>query len=150
MPFVLPVLGKCWDNEVALIGDNSNTNVAFARRVGPILVRCFGNRYNLNMHDVIALSETSIDRARELMSKLSYQILSVGLLQTRFLNRKLDNETPWSSTYEIPKCYIGISDVLQLLEMPDADDMLLECNAAARVVSTCQQPKQINSITKRQ
>lgn len=146
---VLKIFGKSWDNVAALVGDNCSTNRCFTRRVGPLFVGCYSHRYNLAMKDVISLSLPEVGHVRELMRKLSYQIPAARLRRLTHLKAKIDNDTRWSSTYEMLKRYIDIKDVLPELGMPEIDDLLLIEEDHIQVVSTCKKLEDIDSITKK-
>lgn len=85
LQFVLSVYNKSLENAVALLGDNANTNHVFARRIGPIFLRCHTHRYNLAMKDIIGGYSETIDCVCNPMSKLSNHITSVELRKMTLL-----------------------------------------------------------------
>lgn len=113
----LQVFNNSWDTVVALIGESCNTNRSYARLVGAFIFGCYCLRYNLAMRNLTAVWSSPLNRARELMGKLSYQILAARLWPYTPLKAKIDDGTRWNFASEMPKHYWEVDEFLLMLGM---------------------------------
>lgn len=63
--------------------------------------------------------------------------------------KKLDNETQWSSMYEMFKRFLDLYDVLPNLDMPEIDDLLPDTLTPKIVETLCKRHAEMDSITMR-
>lgn len=70
---------KSFSNVVDIVGDNTATIKALARRVGPRFLGCYSHRYDLALKDTLAVHSKLISKVQNLMEKLKYQIPSAKL-----------------------------------------------------------------------
>lgn len=123
--YVLEVHVKLFENVVAIVGDKTSTNKAFARRVGSSFVGCHRHRYNIVMKDIISNQSDVIEGVQLLMKKLSYQITAEILRQITPLTAKQANETRWCSTFTMLKRYVRIKEYIPLIKHQEVGDLLL-------------------------
>jgi hypothetical protein len=62
---------KSWDNVVVIMGDNTETNLAIARRSGKPFVGCYSHRLNLGVKVFIRPSRAELEMVNALMVTLS-------------------------------------------------------------------------------
>lgn len=67
LKYLLGVFDKNIENVVALVGDNANTNKAFANRIGPIFVGRHSHRCNVTVKDILSGHKMSIAKVRFIM-----------------------------------------------------------------------------------
>lgn len=146
--FVLSVFGKTMDNVVALIGDNTSTNKAFARCLGPFFVGCHSHRYNLAMKDILEEYEEVIEKVQAIMKKLSYQIPAAKLRRFTLLKAKQRNVTRWSSTYDMLRRYRELKEFLPKLDDVELESILLSEEEDILVDHLCTKLRDLDSVTK--
>lgn len=78
---------------------------------------------------------------------MSYRILPTELRKLTHLHPKMDNETGWSSNYEMLKCYLEMKDFLLLLNMDGIDDLLIFLSENHMVQHFCFRLKKIKEVT---
>ena len=102
---MLEIYNKKVEDVVALIGDNVAVNKSFARNLGIPFIGCASHRFNLAVKDILEDNQLIISKVQSIMRKLSYQIPAANLRQFTHLRAVLNNETRWSSTYQMLKRY---------------------------------------------
>lgn len=147
LKYTLSIYGKSIENVVAMVGDNENTNKAFARLAGCPFIGCASHRFNLAMKDIISEYRDEITKVNDLMKKLSYQIPAAKLRRFTHLKAKISNETRWSSTYNMLKRYIEIKEYLPQLELPEIDELLLSDQDDLTIERLCQKFANLDSVT---
>lgn len=96
---VLEVPTISYNNVLAIVGDNTRTNKAFARRGGSIVVGCYSHPLNLPMKDVFRAYDTFIENIRDLMRRMSNQSPMAMLNQLTDMPAIMSSWTCWSSIY---------------------------------------------------
>lgn len=61
-------------NVLAIMGDNTSTNKAFARKAGPSFLGCFSHRYNLDMKEILSAYSEVVGKVELVTQELMYQI----------------------------------------------------------------------------
>ena len=125
MEYVLEVHGKSYDNVVAIVGDNTSTNKAFARRRGPVFVGCHSHRFNLAVKDILEDHTAAISKVQELMHKLCYHIPAAMLRRLTPLSAFTANVTRWSSTHAMLKRYVAIREFITEIDLTEISLLLL-------------------------
>ena len=93
-------VGKSWDNVVVVMGDNTETNLAIARRSGKPFVGCYSHRLNLGVKLFIRPSRAELEMINSLMVALSSK-KNCGRLRAGGckLRPVRNHEIRWSGTF---------------------------------------------------
>lgn len=79
MEFVSSVIERDTSNVMALVGDNSNTNHAFASFFGRVFVDCHSHRLSLAVKEKIKELQEIVNRVHQLMRELSFSLPAASL-----------------------------------------------------------------------
>jgi len=147
LDFVLEVFGRSRNNVAALIGDNANTNRAFARKFGAVFIGCHSHKFNLAMKDMLLEHDNVIEKVNVLMGKLSYSIPAALLRQKTSLCAKRCNTTRWSSTFEMMQRYCNIRHHLPEIDHPEVQELLLSEEENSDTDALLKRLTDLNSVT---
>lgn len=145
--FVLSVFGKCWNNVVALCGDNCATNKALSRKAGCGFVGCGSHRFNLAVKDMLECHADLLSNIRGLMQKLRTPTIAARLRRKTFLKAKLSNETRWSSSFEMLRRYSEIKAFVSDLHDPVVDELLPNTAQDRKIESLLSILSDLNVVT---
>ena len=99
-------VGKSWDNVAVVMGDNTETNLAIARRSGKPFLGCFSHRLNLGVKVFLRPYRVELELVNSLMVALSSKKncgrLRAGGCKLRPVRQ---HEIRWSGTFRMVKQY---------------------------------------------
>eukprot|EP00171_Calliarthron_tuberculosum_P021824 IDg21824t1 len=147
--FVLDLYGKSFNNVVALIGDNCETNKLFATLAGTYFVGCASHRFNLAVHDLASDSQHIINKVQSLMRKLKHPIPAAKLRKFTHLRAKLSNVTRWSSTVNMLKRYCEIREDIDRIDIEGIDEFIPDRRERKTIDDLCVKFECLDSVTKK-
>ena len=115
LSYVLELFGYSFENVVALIGDNCNTNKSIANKLSLPLIGCASHRFNLAVQDILSEHETLLFKVHALMKKLRTPLMAARLAKQTPLNAKTQNVTRWSSSFDMLRRYNELREFLHHL-----------------------------------
>ena len=108
-------VGKSWDNVAVVMGDNTETNLAIARRSGKPFFGCHSHRLNLGVKVFLRPFEIELRMVNHLMVALSSKKncgrLRAGGCKLRPVRQ---HEIRWNGTFRMLKQYLAIRPFLSL------------------------------------
>ena len=108
-------VGKSWDNVAVVMGDNTETNLAIARRSGKPFLGCFSHRLNLGVKVFLRPYRVELELVNSLMVALSSKKncgrLRAGGCKLRPVRQ---HEIRWSGTFRMVKQYLAIRPFLNV------------------------------------
>ena len=131
---VLAIYGKDTSNVICFVGDNCNVNQSIARTMKIPLIGCASHKFNLAVKKWIKeqpqLTDI-IEKVAAVMKKASTLKVAAKLKQSTKYATVRENDTRWSSTYNMVRRYFQIQpqlnalvELLQLLPTPVEVDTL--------------------------
>lgn len=90
-----------WESVMCLVSDNCNVNQYLGDHGGIPFIGCASHRFNLGVKLFLKAERNLLDKANELMRKLTSIKGRAALKKKTHLHAKIRNDTRWSSTYEI-------------------------------------------------
>ena len=106
-------IGKSWDNVAVIMGDNTETNLAIARRAGKPFLGCYSHRLNLGVKIFLRPFQTELALVNSLMVALSSKKncgrLRAGGCKLRPVRQ---HEIRWNGTFRMIKQYLAIRPFL--------------------------------------
>jgi len=125
LSLVLQSYGKTDDNVLCLIGDNCSVNKSMSRLLKVPLIGCGAHKFNLAVNKWISNQpqlEEIIQRVANVMKKASTLKVSAQLRKLTSLHTVRQNDTRWSSTFEMISRFFriqaelsAVSDLLPML-----------------------------------
>lgn len=149
LSYVLELFGYSFENVVALIGDNCNTNKSIANKLSLPLIGCASHRFNLAVQDILSEHETLLFKVHALMKKLRTPLMAARLAKQTPLNAKTQNVTRWSSSFDMLRRYNELREFLHHLNSTELDAYFLSTAEDRRVNELLDRLQNLNSITKR-
>ena len=123
----LNIYGKSLSNVCVFVGDNCATNMSMSRKTGIALIGCYSHKFNLavNHHLENSTEKEAIDNVHELMVELRTLKNAARLRKLNVSAAKKNNDTRWSSTYDMIKRYLEINEVVETIDTQSIIDKLL-------------------------
>ena len=146
----LNIYGKTLENVCCFVGDNCETNQSVSRKTGIALIGCYSHKLNLAVKKHLENSEekVAVHAVHNLMVELR-TLKNAARLRKLGLNlATLDNDTRWSSTYEMIKRYLEIIEFVETIEVPSVQDKLLTRSQHRMVTALMIRLKQMEDVTK--
>lgn len=123
----IAIYGKTRDNLLFLVADNAPENPKIARELGIGFIGCYFHRFNLVVEDYLSEFSNDFDKTRQIMIKASSLKIAGTLRQHTELRPIINNQTRWSSKYEMLKRYFKLEEHFSklgseiLILLPDSD-----------------------------
>ena len=147
LSYVLELFGYSFENVVALICDNCNTNKSIANKLSVPLIGCASHRFNLAVQDILSEHETLLFKVHALMKKLRTPLMAARLAKQTPLNAKTQNVTRWSSSFDMLRRYNELREFLHHLNSTELDAYFLSTAEDRRVNELLDRLQNLNSIT---
>jgi len=128
-------------------GDNCEVNRSIARKTGIPLIGCYSHRLNLAVKKFLKDYEAQVNSVHDVMVELRTLKNAANLRYMHAPTAKLDNDTRWSSVYDMLKRYFQLHEVLQSITIPSVVRKIpsRQQHAELEELITCMQ--QLNSVT---
>ncbi|KAE9048960.1 hypothetical protein PR003_g139 [Phytophthora rubi] len=144
---ILDVYNKTKDMVAFLVGDNCNTNLSIANKIGVPLVGCASHRFNLAVNKYLAPHETLLAEVNTLMVELRKENNRAELKKHTELLPIKRNVTRWSSTFTMLERYIRIRPEIKKV---DAVEEQIPTGAKHRkILALFEHMKKFESVCKR-
>ena len=108
-------VGKSWDNVAVVMGDNTETNLAIARRSGKTFLGCFSHRLKLGVKVFLRPYRVELELLNSIMVALSSEKncgrLRAGGCKLRPVRQ---HGIRWSGTIRMVKQYLAIRSFLSV------------------------------------
>ncbi|GMF48796.1 unnamed protein product [Phytophthora fragariaefolia] len=144
---VLEVYNKTLDMVGFLVGDNCNTNLSIATKMGVPLVCCASHRLNLAIMTYLAPYETLLDEVNALMLELRHENYFAELKKHTDLHPVKRNVTRWSSTFTMLERYIRIRS--EIKKVKAVEELIHTVGKHRKLVALFEHLKKFESICKR-
>jgi ribosomal protein L37AE/L43A len=157
LSIVLRVYGKTLDNVVCLSGDNCSVNRKMSRTLGVPLLGCGSHKFNLAVRKWINNDgelEAVIEKVSQVMKKASTLKVAAKLRQITAYSTVRENDTRWSSTFQMIDRFLKIQghlsqmvELLALLPNPIELDILTRAHVCLAKFNTVTVMLQKEGIT---
>lgn len=137
--FTLGVFSKNASNVVALVGDYCSVNKLIAKKLDVGFVRCSSHRFNQAVCDVLKKHDHIIILVRNVMELVKTGINRTKLRRLTHLYPVIDQETRWSSTYQMLIRFQRPKDHIKALQIYSVTSIMPKKNDS----------QQIEEVTKR-
>ena len=141
--------GKTSDNIICLVGDNCSVNKSMARLLRVPLIGCGSHKFNLAIRKWISNQpqlEEIILRVAGVMKKASTLKISAQLRKLTALHTVRENDTRWSSTFEMIKRFFRIQTELSAIaDLFPFLPSLVECDLLAKGYEHLKQFNQVRT-----
>lgn len=146
----LDIYGKCLKNVCVLSADNCETNRSISRKTNIPLVGCSSHKFNLAVKHHLESPEHrgAIKAVHDLMVELRKLKNAAKLRKLGVQAPKLENETRWSSTFNMLKRYFEIFDAVETIGTMSIQDKLPTRVQHRHLEELMVQLKQMEDITK--
>lgn len=145
--FVLYVSVKDKSNVMTLVGDNNNTNRAFARLFARVYVGCHSHHFALAVKDEIQEQQVVVNRVHPLMRKLSFSTTADSLRQKTPLAAKCCNVIRWNSAFQMMQRYMKVEKHIEAIYYVEVRDHFPTINENQQVKELLTRLTALNSIT---
>ncbi|POM77766.1 Hypothetical protein PHPALM_4795, partial [Phytophthora palmivora] len=134
---ILSYYGRSKANIAYIVGDNCAVNGAVADKLQVPMVGCASHRLNLAVNLLLAGDDDLLNKVQKLMCKIKNSLLvSAKLRRKTHLHPVLNQDTRWSSTFDMVKRYFELKEFL----CDDDDDEVVAC------MPTRREEKQLKAI----
>ncbi|POM67586.1 Hypothetical protein PHPALM_16385 [Phytophthora palmivora] len=134
---ILSYYGRSKANIAYIVGDNCAVNGAVADKLQVPMVGCASHRLNLAVNLLLAVDDDLLNKVQKLMCKIRNSLLvSAKLRRKTRLHPVLNQDTRWSSIFDMVKTYFELKEFL----CDDDDGELAAC------MPTRREEKQLNAI----
>ena len=149
---LLENVGNSWENVAAIMGDNTETNLATARRSGKSFSGCYSHGLNLGVKVFLIPYKVELELVNSLMVALSSRKkcgrLRAGGCKIRPVRQ---HEIRWSGTFRKVKQYLAIRPYLNVHQWNDLNQILILLPSPvqeARLISLFDHLKKLNPFQK--